>query len=91
MQQPLVDGIPVRYEVIDQTAYDLAVTAGPPIGLGETMIGMLVSAPTMEDLGTKIIAPKLAETVHRYNADIDAGDVLGLHAGGLAAGLEAWK
>ena len=52
---------------------------------------MLVSAPTMEDLGTKIIAPKLAETVHRYNADVDAGDVLGLYACGLAAGLEAWK
>ena len=72
LQQPLVDGIPVLYEVIDQTAYDLAVTAGPPIGLGETTIEMLVSAPTIEELGTKINAPKLAETVHRYNADIDA-------------------
>ncbi len=72
LKQPLVDGIPILYEIIDQTAYDLAVQAGPPIGLGEDTIALLVSAPTIEELGEKIKAPKLAETVARYNADIDA-------------------
>ncbi|MGV8082267.1 MAG: FAD-dependent oxidoreductase [Coriobacteriia bacterium] len=72
LQQPLKDDIPVLYEIIDQTAYDLAVKAGPPIGLGESTIKLLVSADTIEELGTKINAPKLAETVKNYNADIDA-------------------
>lgn len=63
------DGI-CSWEIIDQTAYDAAVAAGPPIGLQESTIELLVSANTYEELGEKINAPKLAESMAKYNEDI---------------------
>ncbi|WP_080799472.1 FAD-dependent oxidoreductase [Arabiibacter massiliensis] len=64
-----VDGI-CSWEIIDQTAYDAAVEAGPPIGLQDSTIELLVSADTFEELGEKIGAPALAATMARYNEDI---------------------
>ena len=68
------DGI-CSWEIIDQTAFDAAVEAGPPIGLQDSTIELLVSADTIEELAEKINAPKLAETVAKYNEDIESTGV----------------
>lgn len=71
LEQPTdpIDGI-CTWEIIDQTAYDAAVAAGPPIGLQDSTIELLISADTYEELGKKISAPKLAETMTKYNTDV---------------------
>lgn len=68
------DGI-CSWEIIDQTAFDAAVEAGPPIGLQQSTIDLLVSADTIEELGKKINAPQLAATVAKYNEDIEKDGV----------------
>lgn len=72
LAQPVdeTDGI-CTWEIFDQKAYDAAVAAGPPIGLQPSTIDLLVSADTWEELGKKINAPKLAETMAQYNSDIE--------------------
>ena len=72
LSQPMRNDIPIVYQIIDQTAYDKAVAAGPPIGLGESTIELLVQADTIEELAEKIGAPNLKDTIDQYNADIDA-------------------
>ncbi len=72
LEQPLRDGIPILYQIIDQKGYEKAVEAGPPIGLGPKTIELLVKADSIEELAEKLGLPKLKETVDKYNADIDA-------------------
>lgn len=66
------------WEIIDQTAFDAAVEAGPPIGLQDTTIELLVSADSYDELGEKIGASGLTATMARYNQDIlrDGRDTL---------------
>ncbi|MDR1421884.1 MAG: FAD-dependent oxidoreductase [Coriobacteriales bacterium] len=71
LKQPTdpVDGI-CTWEILDQTAYDLALAAGPPIGLQESTVELLVSADNYEELGEKILSPNLAATMAKYNDDV---------------------
>ncbi len=71
LAQPGRDGVPIVYQIIDQKAYDAAVKAGPPIGLGESTIALLVKGDTLADLAEKLNMPNLVATVERYNKDID--------------------
>lgn len=71
LEQPKEGGIPILYQLIDKKAYDKAVSAGPPIGLGASTIELLEQADSIEELGEKISAKDLKTTVERYNNDID--------------------
>lgn len=71
LEQPKEGGIPILYQIIDKRAYDKAVAAGPPIGLGPDTIALLVEGATIGELGDKIGAKELKNTVDRYNHDIE--------------------
>jgi len=71
LEQPKENGIPILYQIIDQKAFEKATKAGPPIGLGPNTTKLLIKADTIEELGKKIGASKLKETVDQYNKDID--------------------
>ena len=75
LEQPMVDGRYFNYMIMDQTAYDLAEAAGRPLGVFDTNKELFVSADTYEELGEKIGAPKLAETMNTYNSDINSAGV----------------
>ena len=62
------------YTVIDQNIYDAAMAQGNPLGLTESKLEYLVSGETIEELAEKINAPKLAETLAKYNEDMANGE-----------------
>jgi len=71
LEQPKEKGIPILYQILDQKGFEKAEKAGPPIGLSETTKKLLVKANTIEELGLKMRAERLAQTVDRLNRDID--------------------
>ena len=87
-----VDGI-CSWEIIDGKGYDAAVEAGPPLGIYPSVEELLVSADTLEELGEKINAPHLAESIGKYNEDLAANGVDSLFGRSTLLGEgtgEAW-
>ena len=73
LEQPKKDERYFNWQIIDQTAYDLAKAAGRPLGVYDTNESDFVSGATIEELAEKIGAPNLAATVAKYNEDVVAG------------------